>query len=238
MLDLSLIPKQAPEYDLALLLEAGCHFGHQRHKWHPKMAEYIYMEKDGVHIFDLAKTAAQLQDAYNYVYQLGKTGKSLVFVGTKRSIRDVVKTAAVESGAMFITSRWLGGLLTNWDQVKLSLKRMVFLEEGLKNDSFKGYTKFERMQFEKELGRLIRFFDGVRSLKDKPDCLFVVDPAREKNAVSEATKVGVPVIGLADSNSDPTPLSIAIPANDDAVKSVELITAEIAKAYLAGKAAA
>lgn len=236
MQDISTLPNKAPEYDLTALLEAGCHFGHQKRKWHPKMKPFIYMEKDGVHIFDLEKTAAQLQQAYNYAYELGKTGKTMIVVGTKRQVKDVVKTAAKNAGLFYMTSRWLGGLLTNWDQVRLSIKRMTEIESGLKTDKFKGYTKYERNQLEKELNRLERFFDGVRDLKTKPDCIFVIDPIREKNAVAEAAKMDVPVMALADSNADPSLVSaVVIPANDDAVKSVELIVGEVTKAYAAGR---
>jgi small subunit ribosomal protein S2 len=237
MSDLTSLPKHAPEYDLAALLEAGCHFGHQKRKWHPKMKPFIYMEKDGVHIFDLQKTAEQLQQAYDYAYELGRTGKTLVLVGTKRQIKDVVREAAQNTGMFFMTSRWLGGLLTNWDQVKLSIKRMLEIESGLKTDKYKGYTKFERNQLEKELSRSQRFFDGVRDLKSKPDAVFLIDPVREKNALAESLKMGVPVIALADSNADPTAIDVVIPANDDAVKSVQLIVGEITAAYAAGRAA-
>ncbi len=237
MIDISTLPKKAPEYDLQQLFDAGCHFGHQSRKWHPQMAQFIYMEKDGVHIFDLAKTASQLQDAYNYVYELGRTGGTFVMVGTKRQAKELVKTAAESAGAMYITSRWLGGLLTNWDQVQKSLKRMIDIETGLQTDAFKGYTKFERVQLEKEQGRLERFFAGIRNLKKRPDCLFVVDPAREKNVIREAQSMGVPVIAMIDSNADPRLVDIAIPANDDALTSIQLIVNEIAKAYTAGKAA-
>ncbi len=235
MLDLTNLPKKAPEYDLADLLEAGCHFGHQKRKWHPKMKPFIYMEKDGVHIFDLAKTASQLQVAYDFAYQLGKEGKTMVFVGTKRQTREVVKDAATKAGILSISSRWLGGLLTNWDQVRLSINRMTFIEDGLKNDKFKGYTKYERGQIEKELGRLARFFEGIRALKTKPDCLFILDPVKEKNALAEAVKMGVPVIALADSNADPTEIDVAIPANDDAVRSVTFIVDQVAAGYMAGR---
>lgn len=236
MLDTSNLSHKAPEYDLTQLLEAGCHFGHQTHKWHPSMKEYIYMEKDGVHIFDLAKTAAQLQTAYNYAYDLGQKGKTLVFVGTKRQAREVVKSAATDAGALYITSRWLGGLLTNWDQVQKSLKRMLSIETGLQNDTYKGYTKFERVQLEKEATRLKRFFEGIKTLKNKPDCIFIVDPSREKNVVKEASVVGVPLMALIDTNADPRPIDIPVPANDDAITSIQLVVEAVAAGYKAGKA--
>ena len=236
MIDTASLPNHAPEYDLAQLLEAGCHFGHQARKWHPAMQEWIYIEKDGVHIFDLAKTAAQLQVAYNYAYELGKTGKTLVIVGTKRQAKEVVKAAAEDAGTLHITSRWLGVLLTNWDQVSKSLKRMLDIEEGLKGDTFKGYTKFERVQLEKEQNRLERFFGGIKNLKKRPDALFIIDPGREKNVVKEALTMGVPMIAMTDSNADPRGIDVVVPANDDALTSLQLIINEVAKGYKAGQA--
>lgn len=235
MLDISKIPNKAPEYDLEHLLELGCHFGHQSSKWHPKMKSYIYMEKDGVHIFDLAKTAAQLQQAYNYAHYLGSQNKTLVVVGTKKQVKEIVEQVGTDMNVMFISSRWLGGLLTNWPQVKKSIQRMKELEEGLKEGKFKGYTKYEIMQLEKEVGRLERFFGGIRNLKQRPDALFVIDPGREKIAVREAVAEGTPIIGLVDSNADPTPIDVVIPANDDSKKSLEFIVAEVIKGYTEGK---
>jgi small subunit ribosomal protein S2 len=234
MLDIQNLPNKAPEYNLQDLLEAGCHFGHQVAKWHPHMQKYIYMEKDGVHIFDLAKTATQLQQAYNAAYELGKTGKSLVIVGTKRQAREVILEKAPAAGIPYITSRWLGGLLTNWEQVRKSLKRMIFIEEGLKTDKFKGYTKYERNQLEKELTRLKRFFEGIRGLANKPDALFIIDVNTEKVAVKEA-EGEVFTIALVDTNSNPDPIDLVIPANDDGKKSVELIAAVVIAGYVAGK---
>ncbi|MBD3279844.1 MAG: 30S ribosomal protein S2 [Candidatus Pacebacteria bacterium] len=234
-LDLTKLPNKAPEYDLQQLLEAGCHFGHQKRKWHPKMAPYIYMEKDGVHIFDLAKTAQQLQLAYNYAYQLGKEGKLLIFVGTKRQAREVITEAALDAGAMYINSRWLGGFLTNWKQIYKSIKHMLELEKGLESDKFENYTKYEQVQLKKELIRLERFFQGVKQLKRRPDALFVVDPVREQIAVQEAQTMDIPVIAITDSNADPNLVDLPIPANDDAFGSIKLITQQVAQAYKAGK---
>lgn len=236
-IDVAQLPSNAPEVDLAQLLEAGCHFGHQSRRWHPKMKPWIYLEKDGVHIFDLVKTAAQLRHAYNYAYQLGLTGKTLVFIGTKRQARELVKTAAEEAGAMYIVSRWLGGLLTNWEQVKKSLKRMVDIEEGLQAGKFAGYTKFERVQLEKEATRLARFFGGLRGLSKQPDALFIVDPHKEEVIVREAKLVGVPIVAMVDTNTDPTDIDLPIPANDDAARSIETIVSFVAAGYQAGKKA-
>lgn len=235
MTDFSALPNHAPEYDLQQLFEAGCHFGHQARKWHPRMAPWIFMEKEGVHIFDLAKTAQQLQLAYNYLYELGRTNQTVVMVGTKRQARELVKAAAADSGLMYINSRWLGGLLTNWPQVQKSLKRMIDIEKGLESGAFQGYTKFERVQLEKEQGRLERFFGGIKNLKKQPDCIIVIDPNREKNAVREAAGMGIPVIAMIDSNSNPAQITLPIPANDDAIPSIKLIIDELAKGYKAGQ---
>ncbi len=199
------------------------------------MAKWIYTEKDGIHIFDLAKTAAQLQIAYNYAYQLGKEGKNLVVVGTKKQARDVIKEVVVPTGIMTITSRWLGGLLTNWEQVNKSLRRMLEIEKGLQEGKYEIYAKRERVLLDKERVRLDRFFGGVRELKGKPDALFIIDPSREKVAVLEAQKVGVPIIALVDTNTNPEPIDLVIPANDDAVRSVAYVVKAVTDGYLVGK---
>jgi small subunit ribosomal protein S2 len=235
MLDLSQLPQKAPKFDLAELLETGAHFGHQKSKWSPKMSKFIYMEKDGVHIFDLAKTAAQLEIAYNYAYYLGQQKKNLIVVGTKRQAQEIVREICTTNNVMYIASRWLGGLLTNWPQVEQSIKRMKKVETGLANNEYDKYTKYEQLQLEKEVGRLRRFFDGIKDLKTAPDCLFLIDPKREKNAYKEAKIVGIPMIGIVDSNTDPD-VAIPIPANDDAQKSIRYITEAVVAGYVAGRA--
>ncbi len=235
MIDIASLPQQAPEFDLRELLEAGSHFGHQARKWHPKMAKWIYAEKDGVHIFDLEKTAKQLQIAYNFAFDLGRKNKNLVIVGTKKQARDVIKEATADKHVMTITSRWLGGLLTNWEQVQKSLKRMLDIEKGLKEGKFDKYTKLERVLLDKERGRLERFFGGISELKGRPDAIFIIDPGREKVAVLEASKVGVPIMALIDSNSNPDSIDIPVPANDDAVRSISYIVNAVVSGYEAGR---
>ncbi len=225
----------APEFELQALLEAGCHFGHQASKWHPRMKQYIYMEKDGVHIFDLAQTASQLTAAYNKAFELGKSGKTLVIVGTKKQARESILEIAAENKVPYIVSRWLGGLLTNWEQVQKSLRRMLQIEDGLKTDKFKNYTKYERLQLEKEMGRLKRFFEGIRDLKNKPDALFVIDLNKEKNSIKEAALTGVFTIGLVDSNANPDSVDIAIPSNDDGKMAVHYVIKNVIAGYIAGK---
>ncbi len=218
------------------MLELGCHFGHKVSKWHPKMAEYIYGEKDGIHLFDLPKVAELLTEAYTFVYNLAKEGKTLVLVGTKKQARDTIKEAALDASCFYINTRWMGGMLTNWSQVSKSIKRMEEIREGLATDKYKGYTKYERVQLEKEQFKLERFFGGLQGLKDKPDCIFVVDPKKEKIAVAEANNVDVPVIALIDSDSDPRPIQFVLPGNDDAVRSIKFFVEQIAAAYKAGRA--
>lgn len=235
-LDLSKLPEKSPEVELSDLLEAGVHFGHQSSKWHPKMKQWIYVEKNGVHIFDLVKTAEQLKIAYNAAYKLGKEGKTLIAVGTKRRARDLIEAAAKDSGMMYITARWLGGLLTNWEQVRVSLKKMITIEKGLESGAYDKYTKYERVQLEKELLRLRRFFDGIRDLTDRPDALFVIDINKEDLVIREASTTHIPTIAVVDSNVDPDQVTIPIPANDDGRKSLELIINFVAAGYKAGRA--
>jgi small subunit ribosomal protein S2 len=237
MIDTNNLPNVAPDFDLREMLEAGCHFGHDASHWHPKMAPWIYMEKDGIHIFDLQKTAEQLKIAYNYFYDLGTKGKTVVFVGTKRQARETIEEKAPKAGVFYITSRWLGGLLTNWEQVGKSLKRMIDLEEGLAGDKFAKYTKYEQSQLEKKKNRIGRFFTGLRGMNDLPAALFIIDPRKEQNAVHEATVTNIPMIGLVDSNANPSALDIVIPANDDGRGSIDFIVGALTEAYAKGKEA-
>ncbi len=226
-----------PEFDLKELLETGAHFGHQARRWHPKMAPYIYDKRGGVHIFDLIKTAAQLEKACQYVYELGKSGKTIVFVGTKRQAKDIVKKEAEVSGAMYIINRWLGGFLSNWEQVSRTLKEMLDIKKGLEEGKFLHYTKKERVDMAKKTERHERFFGGVVALKKVPDALFLVDIGREKTALTEAVKAGVPIVALVDTNHDPSNVDYVIPANDDAVSSIQYIVHAVGEAYKAGVAA-
>lgn len=226
-----------PEIDLQEMFEAGCHFGHKIAKWHPKMAPYIYGSEGGSHIFDLEKTAEQLDIACQRFYDLAKEGKTLLMIGTKRSAREIVKEAATEMGCFYIVSRWMGGLLTNFNQLQKSILRMSDIETGLESGKFDKYTKYERLQLDKEKTRLERFFIGLKGLKGKPDCIFVIDPEQEKIVVKEASSEGVELIAIADSNADPRKINIIIPANDDTSKSVQYIVQRLKNAYNAGKVA-
>ncbi len=222
-------------FNLQEMLEAGCHFGHKASKWHPKMAPYIYAEKDGIHLFDLPKTAQLLEAACQFVYKLGKEGKTMIIVGTKKQAREFVREAAVEAGCFHISARWMGGLLTNWSQVSRSIKRMEEIKEGLATDKYKGYTKYERVQLEKEQIKLERFFGGLKGLRQQPDCLLIVDPKKEDIAVTEARNVGVPVMAVIDTDSDPRTVDMVVPGNDDAAKSIKYFLDQLAAAYKLGR---
>lgn len=223
------------QIDLKALLEAGVHFGHQTQRWNPRMREYIYTERDGIHIFDLVKTAQQLQEAMNFARQLGKQGKTLIFIGTKRQSQEIIKEHASQAGAMYIVTRWLGGFLTNWDQVSKSIKRMNQIYSGLESGKYDKYTKFEQVQLRKEADRLSRFLEGVKDLKTVPDALFLADITVDQVAVKEAKIAGVPVMAIVDSNANPDLVDIAIPGNDDAVSSITILTSMVAQAYAEGR---
>lgn len=224
--------------DVKELLEAGSHFGHQAQRWSPKIAPYVYTKRNGVHIFDLFRTVQKLEEAAQFAYELGKNGKILVFVGSKRQAQEIVKEEAIAAGALYITVRWMGGTITNWDQIKKSIDKLLQLKKDREEGALeKIYTKKERVLIDKDINRLERFFGGVSSLKAIPDALFIVDIKKEIGAVKEAATKGVPVIGIVDTNSDPTMVDYPIPANDDAVHSIKIITHTIANAYKEGRSA-
>ena len=224
--------------DLQELLEAGCHFGHQARRWNPKMAPYIYAARDGVHIFDLAKTAAELEKACVALHDSAQNGKSVVFVGTKRQAQPIVREEALAAGAMFITTRWPGGLITNWEQVGKSVKKLGTMKREKAEGRYTMYTKKENVLIDREIAKLERFFGGITGLTKIPDVLVVADVNKEIVAVREARNSGVMVIAICDSNVNPDLVDIVIPANDDAVGSLKLIVSTLAKAYKEGKAVA
>lgn len=223
---------------LTEFLEAGCHFGHQVRRWNPKMKPYLYTARDGVHIFDLVKTSEGLKKASGYVRDLVASGGQVLFVGTKRQARAIVREEAHKVGAPFVTERWLGGIITNWEQIKKSIDRLMEMKEKKEKGEYKKYTKKENVLIDREIARLERFFGGLVSLSKIPDALFVVDTHREMVAVAEARSRGVAVVGIVDSNAEPELVDQVIPANDDAVRSIKLIVSKIAEAYAAGKAIA
>lgn len=224
--------------DPKILLEAGCHFGHQAQRWCPKMAPYIYAERNGVHIFDLIQTAQKIQEASQFVYELAKSGKNIVFIGTKRQAQEIVREEAIAAGAMHTTVRWLGGTITNWEQVKKSIDKLNRLKKDREEGKLEQmYTKRERVLIDKDIARLERFLGGISTLTKEPDAIFVVDASKEEGAIKEAKVKGIPVIAVVDSNQDPTDVNYVIPANDDAVRSIKVIVHAIAEAYKEGKAA-
>jgi small subunit ribosomal protein S2 len=223
------------EITLEELLEAGSHFGHQKRRWNPAMSRYIYGERDGVHIFDLAKTKDGLEKAYAFVRDLVANGGRILFVGTKRQAADFVKTEAIRAGMPYVSVRWMGGLLTNNQNLGKRIKKLADMKAKREAGEFAKYTKKERLLLDREIERLEKFFGGVAAMDGLPQAMFVVDTHKEDVAVREAKIVGIPVVGIVDTNSKPDLVDYVIPANDDAVKSIELITTAIADAAVEGK---
>lgn len=220
--------------DLEALLEAGVHFGHQVKRWNPRMHEYIWAARDGVHIFDLAVTAEKLEEACEFLSKAASEGKKIVMVGTKRQASEIVKEAAKKAGVFYVTERWLGGTITNWGQIKDRVKKLEDLKAGREAGEFKKYTKREQVLIDREIDRLERFFGGLVGLSSLPDVLFVVDTQKERIAVREAKSRGIKVVGVIDSNADPALVDYVIPANDDAVRSIKIIVETVGEALESG----
>jgi len=218
------------------LLDAGCHFGHQAKRWHPKMKQYIYGVRDGVHIFDLVKTRTNLLEALAYVEKIAAEGKVIVFVGTKRQAQAIVSEEAKKAGFPYVAQRWLGGTITNWEQIKKSIEKLIDMSKKREEGEYKKkYTKREQGLIDQTINRLQRRVGGLVDLKKAPDVLFVVDVKNEFAAVHEAGVRGVIVVGMVDTNTDPDLASYVIPANDDAVGSIKLIVSAIGEAAKNGK---
>lgn len=224
------------EITLQALLEAGCHFGHKAERWHPKAAEFIYTKKDGIHIIDLAKTKTGLEAAAAFIKDLATNGKEVVFVGTKRQASGVVKQETQAAGAPYFVERWIGGFLTNWDQIKKNIDKILKMEADRSSGAWKKFPKHEQVKMGRYLDRIKIYYGGVLSVKAIPQALIVVDVKKEEPAVREGKRVGVPVVGIVDTNSDPTSIDYVIPANDDAVGSIQYIIHTLAGAYGEGKA--
>lgn len=223
------------EITLEQLLEAGCHFGHKAERWHPKAEQFIWAEKDGIHIIDLAKTKAGLDAAIAFVHELALAGGTVLFVGTKRQARGVVKAAAQKAGASFLTQRWIGGFMTNWEGVHKNIQKIIKMMDDQKNGGWKKFPKHEQTKMARYLNRLNVDYEGVLMLNELPKAIFVVDVRKEQSAVREAQRLNIPVIGMVDTNANPTGIDYIIPANDDAVGSVELIVGAIADSYREGR---
>jgi small subunit ribosomal protein S2 len=215
------------------LLEAGVHFGHQTRRWNPKMKRYIFGRRSGIYIIDLQKTIEMFEEATEFARQLARDGRRILFVGTKRQAQDVVREEAGRCGQFWVTHRWLGGTLTNFVTIKASVERLKEIEEKL-GDKDSMLSKKERLRLERELAKMTRNLDGIREMDRLPDALFVVDSKREYIAVAEANKLGIPVIAIVDTNSDPELIDYIIPGNDDAIRTIRLISQRLADAYNEG----
>jgi small subunit ribosomal protein S2 len=223
----------APE--LKDLLEAGVHFGHQSSRWNPKMRRYIFAARNGIHVIDLKKTHYLLQDAQAAVREVVTAGNRVLFVCTKRQLRQIVEQDAERCGAFYVTERWLGGMLTNFQTIKQQIRRLKELERGIEEGAYEFYTKKEQLLLEREREKLNKYLVGVKDMGRLPGAIFVVDARKESIAIKEANKLGIPVIAIADTNADPDVIDYPIPGNDDAIRSVSLITGAIADAIEAAR---
>ena len=217
------------------LLEAGVHFGHQTRRWNPKMAPYIFTERNGIYIIDLQKTVKKAEEAYNFIREVSEAGKDVIFVGTKKQAQEAVKEQAERSGMYYVNNRWLGGMLTNFATIKTRIERLKELERMEADGTLDtAYTKKEAANFRKELAKLSKNLTGIKDMKEVPQAIFVVDCKKETLALVEAANLGIPVFAMIDTNVDPDLVTYPIPANDDAIRSVKLISSVIANAIIEG----
>lgn len=219
------------------LLEAGVHFGHPTRRWNPKMAEYIFTERNGIYIIDLQKTLKKIEEAYMFVRDLSQDGKSLLFVGTKKQAQEPIKTQAERCGMPYVNFRWMGGMLTNYQTIRTRVRRMEEIEGMIESGVMATLPKKEQAGLKKELVKLQAALGGIRDMQDLPAAIFVVDTKHEENAIKEAARLHIPVIGLIDTNADPDEVDFGIPANDDAIRSVNLLCTVAADAIIAGTGA-
>ena len=224
-----------PTASMIELLEAGVHFGHQTHRWNPKMKPYIYGARNGIYVIDLRKTSDKLDEAYEAVREFAARGKNIVFVGTKKQATDVMAEEAQRSGAYYINRRWLGGMLTNFETIRARINKLRELEADMESGRYQSYSKKEVAQLNKKLEKLSKTLGGIKEMRGMPDMLFIVDQKEELIAIKEANKLGIPVVCLADTNADPDGINYIIPGNDDAIRSVKLIASKIADAIIEGK---
>ncbi len=217
------------------LLEAGVHFGHQTRRWNPKMAPYIFTDRNGIYIIDLQKTVKKIEEAYNYVKQVAADGGTLLFVGTKKQAQDAVKEEADRCGMFYVNQRWLGGMLTNFQTIRARIDRLRELEQ-MENDNTLGLLpKKEVAGLMREKEKLQKSVGGIKGMKKPPDAIFVIDPRKERIAMAEARKLEIPIVAVVDTNCDPEEVDYVIPGNDDAIRAVRLLTSKMADAYLEGK---
>lgn len=217
------------------LLEAGVHFGHQTRRWNPKMAPYIFAERNGIYIIDLQKTVRLLEVAYNFIQSVAQSGKSVLFVGTKKQAQDAIKEEALRCGEFYVNVRWLGGTLTNYQTIRKRIERLVELEKMEEDGTFDVLPKKEVAQLKAEKEKLEKYLGGIKNMKNLPGAVFIVDPRKERIAVSEAHKLEIPTVAIVDTNCDPEEIDYVIPGNDDAIRAIKLITSKIADAVLEGK---
>ena len=217
------------------LLEAGVHFGHQTRRWNPKMATYIYTERNGIYIIDLQKTVKKLEEAYNFVRQLSENGESLLFVGTKKQAQEAIKEEAARCNMYFVNARWLGGMMTNFKTMRTRVDRLNQLKKWQEDGTFDKLPKKEVMKLMGEIFKLEKYLGGVVEMKKLPGALFVVDPRKERNAINEARKLNIPIVAIVDTNCDPDEIDYVIPGNDDAIRAIKLISSVMANAVQEGR---
>jgi small subunit ribosomal protein S2 len=226
----------ATEVDIKQLLEAGAHFGHKTSRWHPKMAQYIHSKRNGTHIIDLTKTVTNLEAALRFLTDTAAAGKQILFVGTKRQAQDIVKKLAEDTGMPFVTERWLGGMITNWNTIGGRVKYLVDLETKMANGELANkYNKLEVQRFQEEIDELNRLYGGIKEMNSRPGAVVIIDITHDVNAVREATKLKIPIVALTDTNADPSLVKYPIPANDDAIKTIQLMADYFASAVNEGK---
>jgi len=229
----------ATDVDIKQLLEAGAHFGHQTSRWHPKMSQYIHSKRGGSHIIDLTKTVDRLETALNFLQDTASKDRQILFVGTKRQAQDIVFKLATDTKEPYVTNRWLGGMLTNWNTIGGQIKHLVDLENKMASGELAGkFNKLEVQRFQEEIDSLNTLYGGIKELNAKPGAVVVFDVVHDVNAVKEAKKLGLPIVGIVDSNADPTDITYPIPMNDDAIKALQLVADYMKSAVEAGKAKA
>lgn len=214
------------------LLEAGVHFGHQTRRWNPKMAEYIFTERNGIYIIDLQKTVKKVEEAYYFIREIAANGEDVLFVGTKKQAQDSIKEEAERSGQFFVNARWLGGMLTNFKTIQKRINRLKQLMGMEKDGVFEVLPKKEVIKLKAEMEKLEKYLGGIKDMKRVPGALFIVDPRKERNAIMEARKLGIPVVAIVDTNCDPDEVDYVIPGNDDAIRAVKLIAGKMADAII------
>jgi len=224
-----------PVVTLAELLESGVHFGHQTRRWNPRMAQYIYTARNGVHIIDLVQTAQLIEEAYEFMRNSSERGKKVLFVGTKRQAAGIIAQEASRCGSYYVNQRWLGGMLTNWETIKTRVERLKELENLETTGALEKRPKKEASMLRRELGKLQKYLGGIKTMRKVPDIVVIVDQKREHNAISECQKLNIPVLSILDTNCDPDVVDIPIPANDDAIRSIKLILGKLADAIHEGR---